>query len=231
MKSIAIIPARSGSKGLKDKNIRIMNGKPLIAYSIMSAIGSNCFDVVHVSTDSNLYADLSKKYGADVPFLRSADNSSDSSSTWSVIKEVLLKYRELGTEFDYFMVLQPTSPFRTKNDIINAFKQMDSNNADAIVSVCEVDHSPMLMNKLPDNNSMKGFFTSNVDKSRRQDFGKYYRINGAIYLMKTQTFFNDISIYDSNCFAYIMDKSHSIDIDDEFDFFVAEQISKGFFNK
>ena len=96
MKNIAIIPARSGSKGLKDKNIRLLNGKPLLAYTIEAALKSKCYDTVMVSTDSKKYAKIAKEYGAEVPFLRGDENSKDNASPWEVVKEVLLKYKELG---------------------------------------------------------------------------------------------------------------------------------------
>ena len=108
MKNIAIIPARSGSKGLIDKNIRLMNGKPLIWYSINVAIESNCFDEVMVSTDSDRYAEIAKECGASVPFLRSTYNSSDKADFWDIVKEVLSNYKKLGKEFDIVMLLQPT---------------------------------------------------------------------------------------------------------------------------
>ena len=109
MRSIAIIPARSGSKGLPDKNIRPLNGKPLLAYSIEAALASGLFDTVHVSTDSERYADIARQYGADEPFLRSAEASSDTASSEDAIREVLRRYEEMGQRFDAFMLLQPTS--------------------------------------------------------------------------------------------------------------------------
>ena len=113
MKNIAIIPARSGSKGIPDKNIKDINGKPLIAWTIEAAIKSNMFNCVMVSTDSDKYADIARNYGAEVPFLRSSENSSDTSSSWDVVREVLLKYEEMGFLFDTFTLLQPTSPLNS----------------------------------------------------------------------------------------------------------------------
>ena len=117
MCSIAIIPARSGSKGLPGKNIKPLNGKPLLAYSIEAALASGRFDTVHVSTDSERYADIARQYGADEPFLRSAEASSDTASSEDAIREVLRRYEEMGQRFDAFMLLQPTSPLRTADDI------------------------------------------------------------------------------------------------------------------
>ena len=99
-KLIAIIPARSGSKGLKDKNIRLLNGKPLLAYSVEAAVESGLFDTVHVSTDSLEYAKIARFYGADESFLRDEQNSGDAASSWDAVREVLKKYKEIGKEYD-----------------------------------------------------------------------------------------------------------------------------------
>ena len=121
MKNIAVIPARSGSKGLKDKNIREMNGKPLMAYAIEAARKSTLYDCIHVSTDSERYAEIAKQYGADVPFLRDKELSSDLATTWDAMRFVLRKYEKLGENFDTITVLQPTSPLRDWKDIQSAF--------------------------------------------------------------------------------------------------------------
>lgn len=226
MKNIAIIPARSGSKGLKNKNIKLLNGKPLIAYSIEAAIKSKMFDVVHVSTDSEEYADIAKRYGADVPFLRSAETSSDTASSWDAVKEVLNKYSELGKDFDTFMLLQPTSPLRTDEDVVKSYKLFEEKKAITIVSVCEVEHSPLQCNTLPEDLSMEGFERDEVKNLRRQDMPTYYRFNGAVYLSDVSHFIKTGDIYEKDCFAYIMDKRASIDIDDEYDFMILEAIIK-----
>ena len=120
MKPLAIIPARSGSKGLRDKNIKPMAGKPLMVYSIQAALDSGVFDEVMVSTDSEHYADIAREWGGSVPFLRSETTSTDHASSWDMVKEVLEGYRSLGKEYDSFCLLQPTSPLRTAQDINNA---------------------------------------------------------------------------------------------------------------
>lgn len=221
---IAIIPARSGSKGLPDKNIRILNGKPLIAYSIIQALEAGIFDEIFLSTDSQEYADIAIQYGAHVPFLRSAELASDSASTWDCVTEALEQFSTLGKEYDIFFVLQPTSPLRTTEDIINAIKQMVLTNADAVVSVCEADHSPLLCNILPENKSTKGFVQSEIAAKTRQELPIYYRINGAIYAVSTTYFLKTQNIYDGNSFAYVMPKERSIDIDTQFDFSFAEYL-------
>lgn len=220
MKSIAIIPARSGSKGLPDKNIKELLGKPLIAYSIEAALESKMFDIVMVSTESEKYAEISRQYGAEVPFLRSQVTSCDNSSSWDVVCEVLEKYKERGKEFDTVTLLQPTSPLRTAQDIVRSFELKEKKKANSVVSVCEMDHSPLWSNTLPDSLSMKGF--EKVFDTPRQQLPTFYRINGAIYLVDIEMLYQVCNIYDNNCFAYIMPRERSVDIDTEFDFRISE---------
>lgn len=223
-KNLAIIPARSGSKGLKDKNIKLLNGKPLLAYTIEAAMNSNLFDEIHVSTDSKEYADIAIKYGAHVPFLRSSELSTDKATSWDVVREVIHCYKQKGRNYDMVTLLQPTTPLRTGQDIIEAYNLFVGNEANAVVGVCEVDHSPLWCNTLPENHDMSNFIQIGVRDLPRQKLEKYYRLNGAIYMFKTEYLYSSNSIYDSNCIAYIMDKGHSIDIDDEFDFKIAQTI-------
>ena len=224
MKNIAIIPARSGSKGLKDKNIKLLNGKPLLAYSIEAAIKSKCFDTIIVSTDSKKYADIAIKYGAEVPFLRSKKNSSDKASAWDTIKEVLDNYKNLGKEYDTFMYLQPTSPLRKPSDIKNAYKLLKEKKANSIVSVSEANTNPLYCYHLPKDNNLSKVLNVENENKRRQDAGNFYTMNGSIYLAKVNSFVKTNDIYKNKCFAYVMDKTSSIDIDDEIDFKVTEFI-------
>lgn len=228
MRNLAVILARSGSKGLKDKNIKELAGKPLLAYTVEAAIESGKYDMVHVSTDSELYADIAKKYGADVPFLRDEELAGDKSSSWDALRFVVTEYEKLGKSFDTVTLLQPTSPLRDAKDIQNAFDIYESKNATAVVSVCEVDHSPLVCNTLPEDGSLYGFIDLNK-VGRRQDMKPYYRINGAIYIQKTNLLMDNTSIYSEGSYAYVMHKRHSVDIDDEVDFTVAQAIiEKGY---
>lgn len=223
MKKLAIIPARSGSKGLKDKNIKMLNGKPLMAYSIEAALHSECFDKIVVSTDSEAYAKIAKEYGAEVPFLRLEHLSGDEVTTNCVISDLLIKLKEYGEEFDCMMILQPTSPLRTSEDIKKAIKLMKEKKANAVVSLCEVDHSPLYAGEVPVDLRIDGFIKKDIS-CRRQELPKYYRLNGAIYLAKVDYFLEYGDFYKNECYAFIMDKNSSIDIDDEFDFKMAELI-------
>ena len=222
MGNLAIIPARSGSKGLKDKNIKLLSGKPLLAYTIEAARESGLFDEIMVSTDSQEYADIAKKWGANVPFLRSDELSNDTASSWDVVKEVIERYKNLGTEFDTVALLQPTSPLRTSNDIIEGYKVLKEKAANLVVGVCEMDHSPLWSNTLPENLSMENFIRPDVVEMPRQSIPIYYRINGALYIVKVDYLMRTPDIYGARSFAAVMKKENSIDIDDQMDFTIAE---------
>lgn len=223
MKIIAIIPARSGSKGLKDKNIADIFGRPLIDYTIKAAIESSCFDTVMVSTDSEKYAEISKKCGAEVPFLRSEFTSSDSAGTWDAVREVLSNYLDLGRAFDYVAVLQPTSPMRTANDIRNACDMLKGADVNNVVSVTETAHPVQWCFPLDETRSLADFAKSPYNMMRRQQLTKHYQENGAIYLVDANKIMSgEYNLYEDNCYAYVMERSHSVDIDEEIDLVVAK---------
>lgn len=226
MKRIAIIPARSGSKGLKDKNIKELNGKPLIAYSIECAINSGMFDKVFVSTDSQKYADIAIRYGADASFLRSEENSSDTAGSWDVVREVVDRLQEQGEKYDEIMLLQATSPLRNSDDILNAINLLHERNGNAVVSLTECDHSPIWCNTLPEDNCMDNFDKEEYKDLPRQMLPVFYRYNGALYLVTASELQNKGHMLEHGCYAYIMPQNRSIDIDTEMDFMIAETIMK-----
>ena len=229
-KILAIIPARSGSKGLPNKNIKLLNEKPLIGYTIEAAKESGICDTVFVSTDSIDYAEISKEFGAYVPFLRDISLAEDNSKISDTIIDILEKLESEGKKYDYFILLQPTSPLGDKNDIINAYNLLKEKNANSIISVCEAEHSPLWMNKLDENLSMDSFI-KDLNKNR-QELKKYYRINGAIYLSKVDYYKKNKNFYEELSFAYIMSKENSVDIDTLLDFKFAEFLIKdGVINK
>lgn len=225
MKNLAIIPARSGSKGLKDKNIKLLNGKPLMAYTIEAAVESQVFDKIVVSTDSPAYAEIAEECGAEVPFLRPEHLAGDEVATSDVIIDLLARQKKDGFVFDCFMLLQPTSPLRTSEDIKKAINLMQEKDANAVIGLCETDHSPLYTGLVPDDLRIDGFIKKDIS-SRRQELPQYFRINGAIYLAKADYFMEYCDLYRDRCYAYVMDKKRSIDIDDEFDFKMAEFILK-----
>ena len=224
-KNIAIIPARSGSKGLPDKNIKELCGKPLMGYTIDAARGSGVFDEVFVSTDSEKYAEIARKCGAEVPFLRSTENAGDKSSSWDVIEEVLKQYELRGKTFDTFCLLQPTSPLRDAEDIKKAYGVFDEKNAKFVVSVCETEHPISWCGEIPESLSMDGFI-DRTGMGQRQSAARSYRLNGAIYIADVREFGADRFLYREGCYAYIMDALHSIDIDTQLDFDYADFLMK-----
>lgn len=221
MRNIAVITARSGSKGLKDKNIKLLNGKPLMAYSIEAAKMSGCFDCIHVSTDSEEYARIAKEYGAEVPFLRDENLASDTADCWDVVRSVLHKYERRGKYFERVMLLQPTSPLRDAEDIQNAFSLMREKKSEAIIGVCEMEHTPLWSNVLPKDKNMQGFQKPEYEVPRQQ-LPVHYRINGAIYLVNTDFLMKYGNLYDKDSYAYIMPKNRSVDIDNIMDFLLVE---------
>lgn len=221
MKNLAVIPARSGSKGLADKNIKLLKGKPLLVYSIEAANKSGIFDCIHVSTDNEQYAEIAKKNGADVPFLRDDSLAGDTASTWDVIKYVLKKYEAVQQFFDSVTVLQPTSPLRNDKDIYCAYQLFVQKKAHAVISVCVMEHPPVWSNVLPEDRCLKGFLKPEADV-RRQELPVYYRFNGAIYMVDVKHLLNAGDLYDEKSYAYVMDTKRSVDIDSAYDFSMAE---------
>ena len=227
IRRIAIIPARSGSKGLKDKNIKELNGKPLLAYTVEAAKRTGLFDTIHVSTDSRKYAEIAAAFGADEPFLRDEQNASDSASSWDVIREALIKYAEIGCAYEVCALLQPTSPLRSGEDIKAAFELFEGTKARSLTSVVEVEHPIQWCFTLDDTCLMKDFASSPYRETRRQDLERHYRENGAIYIAKTRDVIDQLfEFYSDQCVAYIMDQHRSIDIDTWQDFLIAEIIMK-----
>ena len=218
MKILAVIPARSGSKGLKDKNIKELCGLPLCAYTINAAKDSGVFSEIHFSTDSQKYADIALRYGASVPFLRDEILATDTASSWDVIKAVVMNYKKLGQEFDAVMLLQPTVPFRSAEDIRNAVELMEKKGANAIVSVTEPEHAPVLNAPLPEDGDMAIYHERFSKLVARQKLEKQYAINGAIYLSKIPHLFESADIYQYRCYAYFMPRERSFDIDTQLDF-------------
>lgn len=225
MRNIAIITARSGSKGIKDKNIKPLGGKPLLAYSIEAALSSGMFDKVMVSTDSEKYAEISREYGAEVPFLRSTENSGDKSGSWDVVIEVLGRYEEMGEQFDTVCLLQPTSPLRTAEDIKGAYKELEIKKADAITGVCKCEHPMELMMTLDDDRSLLEY-RRNEPGLPRQMLPTYYRENGAMFIRRIGYVDEEIVLELGDEYAFVMSSASSIDIDTEDDFDYADYLIK-----
>ena len=216
-KVLAIIPARKGSKRLPNKNKLDLNGKPLISWTIESAMKSTYIDDIAISTNDEDIVEIAKLYGIDVPFLRPEELSSDKASTMDVIFHTINFYKSIGRCYDIIILLQPTSPLRTSVDIDNSFKLL-SEDVKAIVSVCELDHSPLWSNVLPTNNSLEHFLKEDVQGLRSQDLPQYFRLNGAIYLSRINYLKTNKNFFGNQSKAYIMSTNNSIDIDTKLDF-------------
>jgi len=215
---LAIIPARGGSKRLPKKNILDLNGKPLIAHTIEASLKSRYIDKVVVSSDSEEILNISKKFGADI-IKRPNELADDTSTTFDAIEHTINNLKK----YDYIILLQPTSPLRNNIHIDEACELLENKRADAIVSVCEMEHSPLWSNTLDKNLSMDNFLKDEIINKRSQDLEKYYRLNGAIYIIDTDKLLENKSfILKENIYAYKMDRDSSIDIDEEIDFKMAE---------
>lgn len=221
MKRIAIIPARSGSKGLKDKNIIDLCGKPLIAYSIEAALNTKLFDKVIVSTDSDTYAEISRRYGAEV-FMRGENLSNDNATTYMVIEDILMN--KLQESYDYFVLLQPTSPLRNAEHIKEAIEKFEKkyDQFDFLVSVKEAEHAKVLVNPIDEDESLK-YFDTDFSNYRRQGY-KDYSPNGAIFIAKPERYLHQKHFFGSKSLSYIMTAEDSIDIDGPLDLALAKVI-------
>ena len=225
---LGLIPARGGSKGLPRKNIKPLLGKPLIAWTIEQALASKYLDRVVVSTDNKEIAEISKKYGADVPFIRPKELSEDNAKGIDVVLHAIdwLKENNKRKQYDLMMLLQPTSPLRATEDIDKAIETLFLKEAKAIVSVCEVAHHPLWANTLPKNGCMKDFIKKEIMNKNRQELPVFYRLNGAIYLAYCDYIKQCRSFIGKETFAYIMPIERSIDIDSEMDLELAEILIK-----
>lgn len=221
---LAIIPARGGSKRLPGKNVRLLAGKPLVNWSVEAALSSKYVDEVLVSTDSTEVVEAARAVGVSVPFVRPVELSSDTASSSDVIQHALDFYRnEQGKIFDYVILLQPTSPLRTAEDIDSAIELLSQKKADAVISVCPMEHSPLWSNILPEDLSLGNFLRSEVQGVRSQDLPTYYRINGAIYICDMKRFTSEKTLFlKENIFAFVMSSEKSVDIDTLTDFALAE---------
>ena len=216
---LAVIPARGNSKRLPNKNILDLEGKPLIAWTIEAGLSSKYIDSVVVSSDSDNILDISKKFGTDI-IKRPDELASDTATSFDAVKHAIKNTIET---FDYVILLQPTSPLRNNCHIDEAFELLIKMNAAAIISVVEMDHSPLWSNTLPKDRSMVNFLKNEVLNKRSQDLVKYYCLNGAIDICKSEKLLKEKSFFlKENIYAYKMDRESSIDIDDEFDFSIAE---------
>lgn len=225
---LAIIPARGGSKGLPGKNIKKLCCKPLIAWSIEAGLRSKYLDEVMVTTDYQNIAEVSKQYGANVPFLRPDELASDTATSFDAIKHTIDYYKnELNKEFDYIVLLEPTSPLRETSDIDKAIKGLVDSDADSIVGICRTeDQNPAFLVLKNEQNFISGYENQDMKVLRRQDIKDVYFFEGTIYISKTDTLLGKKTFYHENTMGYEVPKYKSLEIDDLDDFVMAEAIMK-----
>lgn len=225
MKIFGIIPARKGSKRIKNKNLRVLGDKPLISWTILAGLKSKSISELIVSTDSNKILDVSSEYGITYDgILRNEKYASDKSSTIDTVIYEIKKRDVISRGFSHVMILQPTSPFRTSNDIDSATQLLKEKSAKSIISVSESNHPAEWINTIDTSLSMNMFYESLNFQNNSQSYGISYNLNGAIYLIDIEALVSFKSfILKDKTFAYIMQKEKSIDIDDEFDWKLAEK--------
>ena len=226
LKILALIPARGGSKGLPRKNIKPLLGKPLIAWTIEQAKNSKYIDKVVVSTDDKEIAEISKEFGAEVPFLRPKELARDDSPTIDAIMHAINWFEEKGEFFDILVLLEPTSPLRKRNDIDNALELLINSieTADSIVSVGEVHlENPYIMKKI-ENGYVKPFIEIDKDFYQRQQLPKVYFPYGVIYASKIETLKKYKTFYQERTIPYFIERWQNYEIDDIYDFICIESI-------
>lgn len=228
---LALIPARGGSKGLPEKNIKRFFGKQLIAWTIDEAKKSKYIDKIVVSTENKEIAIISKKLGAEIPFIRPAELATDSAKGIDVAIHTMEWFEKNNEKFDYLILLQPTSPLRIVEDIDVALEFLFQNNYKSVASVCLTDHHPWWSNTLPDDLNMKNFIRNEIKNISRQELPLFYRINGAVYAARWDYIKRIKGFIGDETYAYIMPVERSIDIDTEIDFITAETIVKKKYQK
>jgi CMP-N,N'-diacetyllegionaminic acid synthase len=222
MKVLGIIPARGGSKGIPGKNIKVINGKPLIAYSIESAVKSKLITRTIVSTDNENIAEVAKEYGAEVPFVRPSEFATDKALTIEVIKHALNFFEKLGEDFDVVVLLQPTCPLRAVEDIDKAIKLISSSGCDSVVSLVNVgaNHPARMYSLIGDK--PKSVMDETTTMMPRQDLPPIYIRSGDIYAAKVNKLLKENSIMCGDIRAIIIAEDRTINIDTTEDLFLAE---------
>ena len=216
---LAVIPARAGSKRLPHKNRLPLAGKPLIQWTIEAAKASVYVDAIVVSSDDDDVLSIASEAGVEAQS-RPASLATDTASSADCVAYVL---EQLPQQYDYIVLLQPTSPLRTAADIDAAIRKVLDAGAESVTSVTEIEHSPLWSNTLPDDGSMADFIKP-ANGKRSQDLPTYYRLNGAVYVVDVNAFLTNNQFIQPAGFAYIMPQQRSVDIDTQLDLLYAESV-------
>jgi CMP-N-acetylneuraminic acid synthetase len=221
MKILAVISARGGSKGVPNKNIRPLNGKPLIYWTIKEALLSKFITRTIVSSDSPEIIKIANSFGCETPFKRRKDLALDTTASIDVVLDAV----EKCPGYDWVILLQPTSPFRKACHIDGAIERTLLHNAKSCVSVVMVEENPHWMYKINVNFKLEKIIDENIYQ-RRQDLPKIFRLNGAIYFSKISRLINERTFVDKDTISYEMSQKESIDIDTEYDLKLSQDIFK-----
>lgn len=227
-KVLCTICARGGSKGVKNKNIKHIHGKPLIAYTIEQAKMSGLFEHIVISTDSDDIAAIAKEYGAEVFFKRSAEMASDTAGKLDVIKDAFQRSEKYYNEkYDYLVDLDATAPLRNVDDILNSFQQFLDEDNDNLITAMPSRRSPYFnLVEVSKNGKVTLSKTLDSSVSRRQDAPKSYDMNASIYIWKRDVILNSDTLFLDKTGLYVMPEERSIDIDTELDYKFVEFIMK-----
>jgi pseudaminic acid cytidylyltransferase len=229
MKKLAIIPARGGSKRIPRKNIKDFLGKPIITYSIQTALASNLFDEVMVSTDDEEIAKIAKELGAKVPFLRSKENSDDFATTADVIFEVIEQYEKIGRSFESVCCIYPTAPLITKESLRKGYELLKENNYDSVIPIVKFGF-PIQRAVYVNTRKKVHFCQPEHINSRSQDLQSAYHDAGQFCWIKVEAFKSHTQLWTSNTGAIILSETEVQDIDNLSDWIIAEnkyQYNKG----
>lgn len=219
-KALAIIPARAGSKRIPRKNIKPFIGKPIIEYSIQAALACKCFDEIMVSTDDKEIAEIAISAGAQVPFFRSTETSSDTAGTAEVLIEVLYEYEKRGMYFEYLCCIYPTAPFITAQRLSYAKSLLMENNVDCILPVTKFSY-PIQRGLIIENGYARMLWPENYSK-RSQDLQDVYHDCGQFYFLNTQSLIKQKSLFPEKTMTIIVPETEVQDIDNESDWKIAE---------
>lgn len=223
-KVLGVIPARGGSKSVPRKNIALLHGKPLIAYTIQAALDCHSLTQSVVSSEDHEILEIARQYGASVPFVRPAHLATDESPTLPVVQHAVTEMETRESQvYDYIVLLQPTTPLRNSNDIDAAVEKLIATGADSVVSVCDVGaYHPARMRLIVDDRLVELPIREPKEMLRRQDLPPVYIRNGAIYAVKRDTVMLENSMIGRVSRPYIMPEERSVNIDSRLDFLLAE---------
>jgi N-acylneuraminate cytidylyltransferase/CMP-N,N'-diacetyllegionaminic acid synthase len=223
-KFLCIVPARQGSKGIKNKNIVKLNKLPLLAWTIKSAKKSKYIKEIIVSTDSKKIANIAKKYGGKIPFLRPKKYSTDKASSFDVLKHAINFFKSKKINYDYVVMLEPTSPLRSHKDIDFCLKKVLKDKIDTIVGVSKVvDQHPLFLYSINKKNILVPYVKQKKKLYiRRQDINPLYYLEGSVYVSKISTLLKEKTWYHKKTQPYIVDQWKALEIDDTQDLQLAE---------